>query len=76
MYILVHKQKCSTTVLKPNSLMYNFVEVSSHNLESSHTVLDVSPYYVSITTLQNLSNLFCSVGGGGGVKSISRGDCE
>jgi hypothetical protein len=24
-------------ILKPNSLMYNFVEVSGHNLESSQT---------------------------------------
>jgi hypothetical protein len=63
------KFKCRmcTRTLKPNSCTYNFVEISG---------LEVSVYNVYITN--QLQTTFAPVGGwgGGGEKSISRGDRE
>ncbi len=60
-------------VLKPNSWTYNFVEVSGHNLDSSQTW----SYRIQCLHYQPVSNHFCSRdGGGGGVKSVGRGDWD
>ena len=53
-------------ILKSNSWVYNFVEVSGHNPESSQT------WGFHILHYKPVSNHFCSRGG---VKSV-RGDCE
>ncbi len=53
-------------VLKPNSWTYNFVEVSGHNLKSFlHNVYITNQFQTTFAR-----------GQGGGVKSVSRGDCE
>ncbi len=55
---------------RPNSWTYNFVEVSGHILRVLR--FEVSVYNVYITN--QLQSIFSP--GGGGVKSVSRGDCE
>ncbi len=69
---------CSTYMLPllqtPNSWTYNFVEVSAHNIESSQ---NLRLPYIQCIHYKPVSKHFCSrEGGGGGVKSVSRGDCE
>jgi hypothetical protein len=56
-------------VLKPNPWMYNFLEVSGHNLESSQTW----GFGILCSHYKPVSNHF-SQGGGAGVKSVSNGD--
>jgi hypothetical protein len=58
---------------KPNSWTYNFVEISGYNLESYQN------WGFCIQRLHhtpNSNHFFSGCGGGGGVKSGIRGDCE
>ncbi len=55
---------------KSNSLTYIFVEVSGHNLKSSH----IWGFRIQCLHYKTVPNHYCSRGGG--VKSVSRGDCE
>ncbi len=57
-------------VPKPNSWRYNFVEVSGHNFESFQT------WGFHIKYLQASYKPLLLGGEGGGIKSVSRGDCE
>ncbi len=61
-------------ILNPNSWMYcvfNIVDVSGHNLESSQTW----GFQIQCLHYKPVSNYFCSMGRGGcGIKFVSRGD--
>ncbi len=71
--------------LKPNSWTYNFIEVSGHNLESSQTwgfriqCLHYKPVSIHFCWGEKWGKI-CSRGdlwgGGGGLKSANRGNCE
>ncbi len=70
-YWLLERGRCHRDVLKPKSWTYNFVEDSGQNLESSQTW----GFCIQCLHYKPVSNHCCSKGGGG-VKSVSRGDCE
>ncbi len=53
---------------KPNSWTYDLVEVSVHNLESSQTW----GFRIQCLHFRPFLKHFCSVGGGGGAKSVYR----
>ncbi len=57
---------------KQNSWTYNFVEVSGPNLDSSQT----GGCIYNVYNTNQFKPLFIKGAGGGGVKSVSRGNCE